>query len=120
MTLLSNCWTAAWKWSGGKEPGVLRNTVEAYSVPPEARDLYEEELQKWIEDGWLLPYDEHKYGPAKGLISLMAVVQRNKKKVRPVMDFRELNATSTRSRRTRRVLRQTAGVAEARGECLRD
>lgn len=89
---LSRSWTAAWKWSEGKEPGVLKNTVEAYSVPPEARDLYEEELQKWIEDGWLLPYDEHKYGPAKGLIPLMAVVQRNKKKVRPVMDFRELNA----------------------------
>ena len=88
----SNCWTAAWKWSEGKEPGILRNMVEAYSVPPEARDLYEEELQKWINDGWLLPYDEHKYGPAKGLIPLMAVVQRNKKKVRPVMDFRELNA----------------------------
>lgn len=40
----------------------------------------------------LLPYVEHKYGPAKGLISLMAVVQRNKRKVRPVLDFRELNA----------------------------
>ena len=49
----SNCWTTAWKWSEGKEPGVLRNMVEAYSVPPEARDLYEEELQKWINDGWL-------------------------------------------------------------------
>ena len=49
-------------------------------------------IQKWIEDGWLLPYDEHKYGPAKGLIPLMAIVQRNKKKVRSVMDFRELNA----------------------------
>ncbi|KFD56737.1 hypothetical protein M513_02414 [Trichuris suis] len=39
-----------------------------------------------------MPYDESKYGPAKGLIPLMAVVQRSKKKVRPVMDFRELNA----------------------------
>ncbi|KAK8374447.1 hypothetical protein O3P69_012045 [Scylla paramamosain] len=84
---LSICWTSARKWSEGKKPGVLRNTVEAYSAPPEARDLYEEELQKWIDDVWLLPY-----GPVKGLIPLMAVVQRNKKKVRPVMDFRELNA----------------------------
>ncbi|MPC69614.1 hypothetical protein E2C01_063844 [Portunus trituberculatus] len=40
----SNCRTAAWKWSESKEPGVLRSVVEAYSVLPEARDLYEEEL----------------------------------------------------------------------------
>lgn len=52
----------------------MRN--EVYTVPREAK---------------LLPYVEHKYGPAKGLISLMAVVQRNKRKVRPVLDFRELN-----------------------------
>lgn len=89
---VANHWTAVWKWSEGKEPGVLRNQVEAYSVPREARDMYEEELQKWIDDGWLLPYDERKYGPPKGLIPLMAVVQHNKRKVRPVMDFRELNA----------------------------
>lgn len=39
----------------------------------------------------MLPYDEHKYGPAKGLIPFMAVVQWNKRKVQPVLDFRELN-----------------------------
>ena len=32
------------------------------------------------------------YGPAKGLIPLMAIVQVNKDKVRPVMDFCELNS----------------------------
>ncbi|XP_064106974.1 uncharacterized protein LOC135215948 [Macrobrachium nipponense] len=85
------CWTATWKWSEGKEPGILENEVKAYSVPQEAKDLYESELQRWVNDGWLLPYDENKYGPAKGLIPLMAVVQQNKKKVRPVLDFRELN-----------------------------
>ena len=31
-------------------------------------------------------------GSAKGLIPLMAVVQQNKDKVRPLMDFRELNS----------------------------
>jgi len=40
---------------------------------------------------WLKPSDEKRYGPAKGLIPLMAVVQQNKARVRPVMDFRELN-----------------------------
>ena len=32
-----------------------------------------------------------KLGPPKGLIPQMAVVQQNKSKVRPVMDYRELN-----------------------------
>ena len=40
----------------------------------------------------LEPYDDEKLGPAKGLIPLMAIVQQNKDKVRPVMDFRELNS----------------------------
>ena len=84
-------WTAAWKWAEGKEPDVLHNKVEAYSIPDGAQAPYEEELERWIKDAWLLPYDEAKYGPAKGLIPLMAVVQRNKNKVRPVMDFREVN-----------------------------
>ena len=87
----TNCWTAAWKWAEGKEPGVLRNQAAEDSVPEDARDSYEKELQRWIDDGWLLPYDEQAHGPAKGLIPLMAVVQHNKRKVRPVMDFRELN-----------------------------
>ena len=39
----------------------------------------------------MTPCDEQTYGLAKGLIPLMAVVQRNKRKVRLVMDFRELN-----------------------------
>ena len=38
------------------------------------------------------PYDDEKLGPAKGLIPPMAIVQQNKDKVRPVMDFRELNS----------------------------
>ena len=43
--------------------------------------MYEKKLLKWIEDEWLLPYDEDKYGPVKGLIPLMEVIQHNKNKV---------------------------------------
>ncbi|KRZ70050.1 hypothetical protein T08_11681, partial [Trichinella sp. T8] len=85
-------WTAVWKWSDAGEPGVLRNTVEEYPPANVARGAYEDELRKWIKDGWLVPYDESEQGPTKGLLPLMAVIQRNKKKVRPVMDFRELNS----------------------------
>ena len=41
---------AAWKWSEGKKPDVLKNLVEAYSVPQEIKDLYGEKLHMWKED----------------------------------------------------------------------
>ena len=63
-----------------------------YAIPTAARSSYEEEIQEWTANGWLELYDDNKMGPAKGLIPLMAIVQQNKDKVRPVMDFRELNS----------------------------
>ena len=63
-----------------------------YKVPPGARQEYENELYQWIKDGWLVPYDESAHRPVKGAIPLMAVVQVNKKKVRPIVHFRELNS----------------------------
>ena len=84
-------WTASWKWTDDKAPAKLRNRISEYPVPSEIRAAYEQELRAWIEDGWLIPYPDQKLGPPKGLIPLMAVVQQNKAKVRPVMDYRELN-----------------------------
>jgi transposase InsO family protein len=78
-------WTVSWRWVG--EPPVLMNRVPAYRVPPDARQEYEDEILDWIRAGWLQPYD----GPYDGIIPLMAVVQPNKGKVRPVLDYRELN-----------------------------
>ena len=42
----ANSWIAKWKWSQDDEPGTLRNKVEEYSVPSEARMMYEDELKK--------------------------------------------------------------------------
>ena len=80
-------WTVTWKWSDDTEPDALRNRVTEYAIPTAARSSYEEEIQEWIANGWLEPCDDEKMGPAKGLIPLMAIVQQNKDKVRPVMDF---------------------------------
>ena len=88
---VSKCWTMAWKWRDEREPEVLRNVRSEYAIPPEARQRYEEEVEEWVKCGWLRVYDEDKHGPAKGLIPLMAVIQPTKDKVRPVMDFREVN-----------------------------
>ena len=85
------CWTIEWKWTEGEEPSVLTNRVPEYSMSGDIRTEYETELRKWIDDGWLVPYDEAVLGKAKGLIPLMAVTQQNKAKVRPVLDFREIN-----------------------------
>ena len=88
-------WTVAWKWSDGTGPECLTNTVAQYAVPPAARHEFDAELDSWIEQGWLVPYDERQHGAPKGLVPLMAVQQNNKSKVRPVMDYRELNGFVT-------------------------
>ena len=84
-------WTVEWKWADGIEPGVLTNGVSEYAVARDVRDGFESELEQWIRDGWLVPYDEAELGRPRGLIPLMAVVQASKSKVRPVLDYRELN-----------------------------
>ena len=60
-------------------------------MPCHARDAYENKILQWQRNGWLLPYSEEELGPFKGLIPLMAVVQEQKQKVRPVLNYRELN-----------------------------
>ena len=67
------------------------NKVPEYPVSAQLRQEYRHELETWLNNGWLLPYPEEELGPPKALIPLMAVVQQNKSKVRPVLDFRELN-----------------------------
>ena len=71
-------WTVTWKWSDDAEPHLLRNGVTEYSIPTSARLSCEAEIEEWITNGWLEPYDDEKLGPAKGLIPLMAIVQQNK------------------------------------------
>ena len=38
-----------------------------------------------------MPYPEEELGSLKGLIPLIADIQQNKEKIRPVLDYRELN-----------------------------
>ena len=57
----------------------------------EVKDEFDNQVDQWIEKGWLQPYDETRYGPPRACIPMMAVVQENKRKVRPVLDYRALN-----------------------------
>ena len=84
-------WTASWKWSGDQPPVSLKNRLSEYPAPKRLQGEYEWELQTWIQNGWLIPYPENELCPPKGLIPLTAILQESKQKVRPVMDYRELN-----------------------------
>ena len=81
-------WMVKWKWKG--ELPVLQNRVKFYmnSLESEKNSEFEEEVERWITDGILVPWK----GKGKGVLPLMAVFQATKKKVRPVLDFRELNS----------------------------
>ena len=83
-------WTVEWKWKS-REPPVLRNRISCYerSLSGEARGGFEREVERWIEEGILVPWEEE---VEDGVLPLMAVVQPTKGKVRPVLDYRELNA----------------------------
>lgn len=84
-------WTVAWNWSNDIEPSHLPSAVEQYRIPPEAEEEYKNEIKQWVANGWLIPHSVAEHGPAKGTVPLMAVIQHNKGKVRPVLDFRKLN-----------------------------
>ena len=84
-------WEAKWKWRN--EPPIVRGPAN-YGIAESVREAYEQEVSDWIESGWLVPYTaelEAELGPPVGLIPLMAIVQENKNKVRPVLDYRQLN-----------------------------
>lgn len=80
-------WIVCWEWN--EEEPILQNEVAQYRIPDIAKEKFEREVGEWIEHGWL---QEYKGPPPKGIIPLMAVIQANKQKVRPVLDFRELNS----------------------------
>ena len=84
---------------------MLTNTVSKYAMSTAVEQQFDEELEKWKEEGWLQPCE----APTHGVIPLLAVEQERKGKVRPVMDFRELNA----------YVESHTGDSDACGETLR-
>ena len=81
-------WTVRYLWNE-RGPPELKNTVSEYrhNLNDEQRRQYEAEVDRWVEEGILRPWT----GENGGVLPLMAVVQETKGKVRPVLDFRELN-----------------------------
>ena len=90
-------WTVRWKWANAT-PQYLKNHVGQYRVADAEKEEFNAEVNQWIVDGYLQLYDG-KPEDIKGIIPLMSVYQRNKNKVRPVLDFRELNEYLSRHTR---------------------
>ncbi|XP_065646575.1 uncharacterized protein LOC136076869 [Hydra vulgaris] len=81
----NDSWSVSWKWL--MEPPTLTNKIPNYHISEDVKSEYAMEISEWIAQGWLKPFE----GRCNGIIPLMAVTQRNKLKIRPVMDYRELN-----------------------------
>ena len=82
-------WVVKWFWVNDKPPK-LKNKISTYnsSLTDEKVDKYETEIERWIKEGILEPWEGE---VSEGIIPLLAVDQPTKDKVRPVLDFRELN-----------------------------
>ena len=78
-------WTVEWRWT--TELPELMNQIGCYesTLREEIRAEFRKEVKKWMEEGILIP---RKVG---GILLFPAVIQPTKKKVRPVLDFQDLN-----------------------------
>ncbi|GFO16630.1 Pol polyprotein [Plakobranchus ocellatus] len=81
-------WTVRYNLKLGTVP-TLTNHVALYDhgLNGTKKDAFDQEVGRWIQEGILVPWD----GEVEGIVPLIAVEQVTKNKVRPVLDFRELN-----------------------------
>ena len=85
-------WSVRWRWKDDCEPP--RNTNRPnYKIPQEQEEAFDDEIQQWISDGILIPWNSQRDGEIKNIIPLMSVKQEKGQivKIRPVLDFRFLN-----------------------------
>lgn len=79
-------WLMKWRWNDG-EP-MLRASCPIYAMASDIEEAFNEEFEEWIRLGIVVPAPEG----SQPTLSMMAVVQENKRKVRPVLDYRPLNS----------------------------
>ena len=111
-------WIIRWKWKSTEQP-VLKNKISCYNkgLVGDKKQGFEDEVERWIAEGILVPWNDQ---VETGVIPLMAIEQETKNKIRPVLDFRELNQyvnchtgddVADVCTETLRTWRQTAGAA---------
>lgn len=81
-------WEVEWFWKGDRP--VLKNHIGCYehTLRGRVKEDFDREVKRWIGEGILVLWE----GVEEGVLPLMAVIQPTKNKVRPVLDFRELNS----------------------------
>ena len=89
-------WEAEWKWEGGQPPSSpIGSGIGEYSKKLTEKDgaCYTNEVESWIANKWLVPYDEAVYGKPLCVLPFLAVPQAHKPTtpVRPCLDYRRLN-----------------------------
>ena len=84
-------WVVSWHWKNGV-PQVLPKRPN-YKIKEKEKDAFDKEINTWISDGILVPWDQNMHGEVKNFVPLMSVFQMKGEisKVRPVLDFRSLN-----------------------------
>ena len=85
-------WTVAWKWIDA-QPKLSALRRPNYYVKEQNATAFNNEIKSWVDHEILVPWDELKHGAVKNMLPLMCVkqVKGNVEKVRPVLDFRQLN-----------------------------
>ena len=88
-------WVFRWKWCSAGEPDKFIGTgVSEYTkkMSKENRELFEKELESWVNSGYVEEYEKNKHGELRGLLPIMPVIQPHKSTpVRPVLDFTKFN-----------------------------
>ena len=82
-------WTVTYLFKEDQGP-ILTNKVSCYErdLSGRKKEEFEREVDCWLEEGILMPWGERM---ESRILLLMAVEQQTKGKVRPVLDFCELN-----------------------------
>ncbi|XP_065182720.1 uncharacterized protein LOC135813558 [Sycon ciliatum] len=90
-------WVLSWRWKSGSPPTQpVGPGVSEYSrskLTSDQEQLFAEEVQKWIDAGWLVPHDKDVHGSPGAVLPLIAQLQEHKAStpVRPCLDYRLLN-----------------------------
>ena len=91
-------WTLHWQWRDGQAPtspiGSGIGQYARHNLSDKQESQFCDEMDAWVENGYLIEYDEATYGPPAAIIPLLAKDQAHKEStpVRPCLDYRGLNA----------------------------
>ncbi|XP_065189499.1 uncharacterized protein LOC135820118 [Sycon ciliatum] len=90
-------WELTWQWNDGVGPEAsVGSGIGEYSrhkLTAEQEKLFQDEVDLWIHNGWLVPHDTSVHGPPQCVLPLIPQVQEHKQStpVRPCLDYRSLN-----------------------------